>query len=57
MVEVELNTSDYKTILTWYELAFANKQKLKTDDVAVFHKLGVMAKTLLEEEHEKVKDE
>jgi hypothetical protein len=57
MVEVELNTSDYKTILTWYELAFANKQKLNTDDVAVFNKLGVMAKTLLEEEREKVKDE
>ena len=55
MVEVELNEKDYKVILAWYELAFANKSKLNPEDIAVMNKIGVMCKSFLEEKIEDTK--
>ena len=56
MVEVELNEKDYKVLLAWYELAFANKTKLYTEDIATMNKIGVMAKSFIEEKIEDEKD-
>jgi hypothetical protein len=56
MVEVELNEKDYKVLLAWYELAFANKTKLNTEDIATMNKIGVMAKSFIEEKIEDEKD-
>ena len=48
-VEVELNLDDYKSIITWYELAFGkNKRQTPPDDVA-FKKLTVMCMAKMEE--------
>ena len=52
MVEVELNEKDYKVILAWYELAFANKNKLNPEDIAVMNFIGFMCKSFLEEKLE-----
>jgi len=50
MVEVELNADDYKAILAWYEMAFANKiEKQKEVDLEVMHKLMIMCKSVIEE--------
>tara|TARA_R110002020_G_scaffold347687_2_gene561333 strand:- start:1383 stop:1553 length:171 start_codon:yes stop_codon:yes gene_type:complete len=48
MVEVELNEKDYKTILSWYEIAFAGKKTQKTEDLSTMNKIGVMAKAYIE---------
>jgi hypothetical protein len=44
MVEVELDEKDYKAILTWFELAFAGKEKTKTEDLSTMNKIAVMCK-------------
>jgi|14BtaG_2_1085337.scaffolds.fasta_scaffold15149_6 hypothetical protein len=51
MVDVELDESDYKTILAWYELAFAGKdvKAHKTKDLDTLNKIGVMCKAYLKE--------
>ena len=50
MVEVELNAEDYKVILSWYELAFANNHdKQKEVDLEAMHKLMIMCKALIDE--------
>lgn len=50
MVEVELNADDYKVILSWYELAFANKHdNQKEIDLETMHKLMIMCKCVIEE--------
>jgi|TARA_Y100000401_G_C8324879_1_gene227551 hypothetical protein len=54
MVEVELDEKDYKTILSWYELAFAGKD-IKANhqtDIDTLHKIGVMCKAHLREKEE-----
>jgi len=48
MVEVDLTEKDYKTILSWYEIAFAGKERQKSDDLATINKIGVMAKAYVE---------
>jgi|TARA_R100000458_G_C8199689_1_gene190625 hypothetical protein len=49
-VEIELSLKDYKTILNWYELAFAKSQSQKTDDDVTFKKISVMCLQKLEDE-------
>lgn len=56
MVEVEFNERDYKIILAWYEIAFAGKTKLKTEDIGVMNKIGVMCKALIEDKERDDKD-
>jgi hypothetical protein len=49
-VEVELNLDDYKSIITWYELAFGKSQsKQKEADKSAFKKLTVMCMAKMEE--------
>ena len=49
MVEVELTADDYKVILSWYELAFANNHdKQKDIDLEAMHKLMIMCKSVIE---------
>ena len=56
-VEVELNLDDYKSIITWYELAFGkNKRQTPPDDIA-FKKLTVMCMAKMEELKEDAKEE
>ena len=51
MVEVELTADDYKVILSWYELAFANNNdKQKDIDLEAMHKLMIMCKSVIEEQ-------
>jgi len=51
MVEVELSADDYKTILSWYELAFANNHEAQKDtDLEVMHKLMCMCKSVIDEQ-------
>ncbi len=51
MVDVELDEKDYKTILAWYELAFAGKdiKANQQTDIDTLHKIGVMCKAYLHE--------
>ena len=50
---MELNEIDYKVILSWYEMAFAGKDRHKPEDLATMNKIGVMAKSFVESvEHE-----
>jgi len=54
MVDVELDETDYKTILAWYELAFAGKS-LKANqqaDMDTLHKITVMCKAYIKEAKE-----
>jgi len=44
MVEVELDEKDYRVILSWYEIAFAGKERQKAEDLATMNKIGVMCK-------------
>jgi|TARA_R110002051_G_scaffold305940_1_gene376258 hypothetical protein len=57
MVEVDFNEKDYKTILAWYEIAFAGKTKLKTEDIGVMNKIGVMCKAYIEEKDARERDD
>ncbi len=51
MVEVELTADDYKVILSWYELAFANNHdKQKDTDLEAMHKLMIMCKSVIDEQ-------
>jgi|8_EtaG_2_1085327.scaffolds.fasta_scaffold122326_2 hypothetical protein len=50
MVEVEFSVTDYKTILNWFELAFASsKTKTNVEDEKTFKKVTVMCMVKLEE--------
>ena len=49
MVEVELNAEDYKVILSWYELAFANNHDTQKEvDFEAMHKLMIMCKAVID---------
>mgnify|MGYP001588701466 CR=1 FL=1 len=50
-MEIELDEDDYKSILTWYELAFAGKdvKSHKQKDIDTLNKIGVMCKAYLKE--------
>jgi len=58
MVDVELDEKDYKTILAWYELAFAGKDVKANQqaDIDTLHKIGVMCKAHLKEKVEETHD-
>jgi hypothetical protein len=49
-VEIELTLQDYKTILNWYELAFAKSESQKFADEKTFKKLSVMCLQKLDDE-------
>ena len=48
-INLELTIKDYKTILNWYELAFAKSQAQKTSDDVTFKKISVMCLARLDE--------
>ena len=50
-MEIELDEDDYKSILTWYELAFAGKdvKSHKQKDIDTLNKIGIMCKAYLKE--------
>ena len=50
MVDVELNENDYKIVMSWYEIAFADKgDKVRDSDLEVMHKLMIMCKAFIDE--------
>ena len=49
-VEIALTLDDYKSIITWYELAFGKDQgKQKEEDQNAFKKITVMCLSKMEE--------
>jgi len=57
MVEVELNITDYKVLMGWYEIAFASKDKVADVDKELMNKLCIMAKAYIEELKDVEKEE
>jgi hypothetical protein len=56
---VELTVEDYRLILNWFELAFANKPKsvISGKDKKAFWKLTLLAEDKIEEEIKKHEDD
>ena len=49
-VEIELNIEDYRSIISWYELAFGKDHvKQKSSDLSAFKKITVMCEAKIEE--------
>lgn len=54
---VELEISDYKTLIKWFELAFAKNKQLTIDDKKTFWKLSFLAEDKIQEMKDGVPDD
>tara|TARA_R110002020_G_scaffold508_1_gene2524 strand:- start:1753 stop:1926 length:174 start_codon:yes stop_codon:yes gene_type:complete len=51
-MDISLKMSDYKRIMSWFELAFAKNNEIAEEDNATFRKISVMAMAYMEENAE-----